>query len=69
VSNTNASAESPIGTGEREAPHREGAGPGMRQTMAQMMAHCCGSETMARIAALMGGCGPSKPAEPAPKKP
>lgn len=67
---TNAKAQSQPGAEERERPHQGGAGPEMKQAMAQMMTHCaCGPEMMAKMAGLVGGCGPSKPAEPTQEKP
>lgn len=58
------------GVQEQKPRDNEGSGSGMKQGMAQMMANCsCGPEMMAKMAGLMGGCGPSKGAEPAKEKP
>jgi hypothetical protein len=64
MSKTNANPQSQLGAGERERPQRGSAGPEMKQAMAQMMAHCSCGPRMMKMAGLMGGGGPSKPAEP-----
>jgi hypothetical protein len=67
---TNANPKNRQGAGERERPRCGTAGPEMKQAMAEMLALCsCGSEMMAKMAGLMGGWGPSKPAEPTHEKP
>ena len=65
MSKTNANPKSPLGAGERERPQRGSAGLEMKHAMAEMMARCsCRSEMMMEMAGLVGGCGPSTPAEP-----
>ena len=61
---------SEVGAGQQDQPQGEHPGSGMKQAMAQMMANCpCGPGMMEKMAGLMSGCGPSKPAEPAKEKP
>ncbi len=64
MSTTNENPKRERGAGEPDRPERGCASGETKRAMAGMMGHCgCGPEMMAKMADLMGGGGPSKPAE------
>ena len=69
MSKTNAKPKSARGPEERKHPRSESVSNDTQQVMAQMMAHCCGPEMMAKMAGRMGSCTASRPAEPTEEKP